>query len=62
MAQVMAHIEESLDLAPRPAMIIYKNPVCHAQIVQHGRFRLVEVVKADFGMTFHLYLCGQKQA
>lgn len=44
MVEVMNNIHASLARAPREAVIVYRNPVCHEAVVQSGNFRQV----ADF--------------
>ena len=57
MTRVLENIQSSLLRVPREALLIYKNPVCHEVVVQHGFGQV-----AEFNHTLPPFRIYQKQA
>lgn len=57
MLEVVENISRSLTRSPRKGTIIYLNPWCHDQIIEHGVFRKVEEFK-HYAHVFFIYSNG----
>lgn len=57
MAEVLVHLRQSLQRAPRPLTIIYKHPVCHPVLVEHG-FAFERELTPPFSHPFAIYRHG----
>lgn len=56
MKEVITKIEESLITSPRKVIIIYKNPMCHENIVKSGIFKKINEFKSENkGIIFFIY-------